>query len=137
MAGAKSNQRLYIYKRLKIKAMSSNQLFGGSICLTDLNEYARKGHSAFSKARNGKIYCNMLTWLNDEKDEYGNNMSHQLSSTKDMRAKEGKIYIGNSKHLETSKPVSARDIPDDNDFDNVPVRSKDSSQQDAANDLPF
>ena len=99
-----------------------NNLFGGSICLTDLNDQARAGHSAFSKARNGKIYVNILTWLNEEKDEYGNIMSHQLSSSKDMRDKEGKIYIGNSKPLETSKPVDKKDIPKDDDFSNIPVR---------------
>lgn len=116
--------------------MSSNQLFGGSLCLTDLNELARKGHSAFSKSvKNGKIYVNMLTWLNDEKDEFGNNMSHQLSSTKDMRDKEGKIYIGNSKKLETSKPVSQKDIPSDDDFSNIPIRT--SKIDEPADDLPF
>lgn len=117
---------------------SSNQLFGGSICLTDLNDQARKGHSAFSKAQNGKIYINILTWLNDEKDKFGNVMSHQLSSTKDMREKEGKIYIGNSKPLETNKPVSANDLPADNDFSNIPVRKKEeNSFSDAVDDLPF
>lgn len=38
-----------------------NQLFGGSICLTELVEQAKKGHSGFSKAQNGKVYCNILT----------------------------------------------------------------------------
>lgn len=116
--------------------MSSNQLFGGSICLTDLNDYARKGHSAFSKStKNGKIYVNMLTWYNQEKDEYGNNMSHQLSSSKDAREREGKIYIGNSKQLETSKPVSQSDIPSDSDFNNIPERQSQNTAP--ADDLPF
>lgn len=38
-----------------------NQLFGGSLCLTEMIEQAKKGHSAFSKAQNGKVYCNILT----------------------------------------------------------------------------
>lgn len=118
----------------------NNQLFGGSICLTDLNDQARKGHSAFSKAQNGKIYINILTWLNEEKDKFGNIMSHQLSSSKDMREREGKVYIGNSKPLESSKPVNGGDIPPENDFNNIPVRTKDETNNFSApiaDDLPF
>lgn len=114
-----------------------NNLFSGSICLTDLNDHARNGHSAFSKARNGKIYVNILTWLNEEKDEYGNVMSHQLSSSKDMREKEGKVYIGNSKPLETSKPVNAKDIPSEDSFNNIPERKKQSDGVSSDDDLPF
>lgn len=109
----------------------SNQLFGGSICLTDLIDQAKKGHSAFSKAQNGKVYCNILTWLNEKEDKYGNIMSHQLSSNKDMREAEGLIYIGNSKALQSSKPVTSRDI--DDDLSNVSERVR----ADAKDDLPF
>lgn len=113
-----------------------NQLFGGSICLTEMVEQAKKGHSAFSKAQNGKVYCNILTWLNEKEDKYGNIMSHQLSSQKDMREVEGLIYIGNSKALQSSKPVTKNDI--DDDFSNVPVREKQSSNTDnEPDDLPF
>lgn len=116
-----------------------NQLFGGSLCLTDLIEKAKQGHSAFSKAQNGKVYVNILTWINDSPDKYGNSMSHQLSSTKEMREEEGKIYIGNSKKLETNKPVSSGDIQDEN-FDNIQVRQKSENIAEVANaadDLPF
>lgn len=109
-----------------------NTLFGGSICLTELIEQAKKGHSAFSKAQNGKVYCNILTWLNEKEDKYGNIMSHQLSSQKDMREAEGLIYIGNSKALQTSKPVTKSDI--DDNFDNIPTRQ---SKKDDESDLPF
>lgn len=115
-----------------------NQLFGGSICLTDLIDQAKKGHSAFSKSvKNGKVYFNMLTWINDEKDKFGNNMSHQLSSSKEMREKEGKIYVGNSRALETSKPVNAKDI--DADLSNVAERAADTIPPviDTPDDLPF
>jgi hypothetical protein len=111
-----------------------NQLFGGSICLTEMVEQAKKGHSAFSKAQNGKVYCNILTWLNEKEDKYGNIMSHQLSSQKDMREVEGLIYIGNSKALQSSKPVTKNDI--DDDFSNVPVREK-QNVSDEKDDLPF
>lgn len=114
-----------------------NTLYGGSICLTDLISQAKKGHSAFSKAQNGKVYFNTLTWVNDTPDKFGNTMSYQLSSTKEMREKEEKIYIGNSKKLETNKPVSSNDIQEDN-FDNLPVRkSKQEQENEPSDDLPF
>jgi hypothetical protein len=114
-----------------------NQLFGGSICLTDLIEQAKKGHSAFSKSvKNGKVYFNMNTWINEEKDKFGNSMSHQLNSTKEKREAEGKIYIGNSKELETSKPVSANDV--DGDLGNVPERTTETAAPASGqDDLPF
>lgn len=113
-----------------------NQLFSGSICLTDLIEQAKKGHSSFSKSvKNGKVYFNMLTWINEEKDKFGNTMSHQLNSIKEKREAEGKIYVGNSKPIETTKPVTKDDINDD--ISNVPVREKIDAEPDAKNDLPF
>lgn len=113
-----------------------NTLYGGSICLTDLIDQAKKGHSSFSKAQNGKVYCNTLTWINDVPDKFGNTMSHQLSSTKERRESEGKIYIGNSKKLETNQPVSAKDIKDDQ-FDNIPVRQVKEEVNNEVDDLPF
>lgn len=115
--------------------MSRNQLFGGSICVTDLMDALKSGHSAFSKANNKKVYANILVWHNEEPDKYGNLISLQLSSTKDKRESEEKVYIGNAKKLETNKPVSANDLPDDNWSDNIPVREKQSQQPD--DDLPF
>lgn len=120
----------------------SNKLYGGSLCLTDLIKHAKHGHSAFSKAKNGKVYCNFLSWLNDVPDKYGHHMSHQLSSSQELREREGKIYIGNSKKVETSKPVKPNDI--DDDLENVPVREKQSVTEDGyqpvkepSDDLPF
>lgn len=110
-----------------------NQLFGGSLCLTEILEQDKKGHSAFSKAQNGKVYFNVLTWLNEKEDKYGNIMSHQLSSQKEMREAEGLIYIGNSKALQSSKPVTKSDV--DYNLDNIPVR--DAPSKDEKDDLPF
>jgi hypothetical protein len=87
----------------------------GSLCLTDLNEAAKKGHSAFSRSsKNGKIYCNVTMWINAETDKNGNDFSIQLSSKKDMdeadKAKfDGKkVYAGNLKHPASyeEKPVT-------------------------------
>lgn len=94
-----------------------SELLGGSLCLTDINANAKLGHSAFTKASNGKIYFNILTWLNDSPDKYGNTVSFQLNSTKEMKDAEGKIYIGNAKPLGKAEPeqLAAGDdsIPDD------------------------
>lgn len=124
-----------------------SQLLGGSICITDLMDKLKAGHSAFSKsAKNNKVYCNILVWVNPEKDEFGNNASLQLSSTKEFRESEGKIYIGNAKFIQTTKPISEKDTPKD-DWDlNVPVRELKSTETDGGDkveekdpkdDLPF
>ena len=92
-------------------------LLGGSLCLSDINANAKIGHSAFTKAQNGKIYFNINIWLNDEPDKYGNTASVQLNSTKEMRDTEGKIYIGNAKPIGVATPeplgAGSNDIPDD------------------------
>ncbi len=111
-----------------------NQLFAGSICLTDLIDKAKSGHSAFSKAQNGKVYCNILTWLNEKEDKFGNIMSHQLSSSKEMREHEGVTYIGNSKGIETKQPVKSSDINDD--LSNVKERQP-VEVNSSVDDLPF
>lgn len=95
-------------------------LLGGSLCLSDINANAKLGHSAFSKAANGKIYFNINIWLNDEKDKYGNTASIQLNSKKDLRDQEGKIYIGNAKPVEAAQPeplpAGDEDIPGDEEL---------------------
>jgi len=53
--------------------------FYGSICVSEIVELAKRKHSAFTKADNGKIYANVTIWLNDEPDKYGNVMAIQLN----------------------------------------------------------
>ena len=94
----------------------------GSICLTTLIEKAKQGHSAFSKSpKEGKVYVNYAEWINDEPNEFGQHSSLLLSSKKELKETEGKIYIGNGKKFE-NKPVTASDLPQDNWQANVPVR---------------
>ena len=45
-----------------------SKLLVGSINLTKLNNLARAANKAFSKSKNGDIYCNINVWLNDEAD---------------------------------------------------------------------
>jgi len=119
----------------------SSQFILGSICLTTLIEKAREGHSAFSKSqKDGRVYFNYAEWVNDEPNDFGQHSSLLLSSSKEMKEQEGKVYIGNGKKFE-NKPVTASDIPNDN-WDNIPVREKKTtdkelSEKEVPNDLPF
>jgi hypothetical protein len=114
-----------------------NQLLVGSLNLTKLVEKAKSGHSAFTKsAKDGNVYVNFQSWINDEPNEFGQHMSLLLNSTKDLREKEGKVYFGNAKKFDTTQPVKSNDIHDD--FSNVPIRHKeDKTFVDEKDDLPF
>ena len=60
---------------------------------------------------NGAKYLNVVVWLNDEADKYGNNASIQISQSKEEREAGGKaIYIGNLKEPQSrnNEPTSAR-----------------------------
>lgn len=106
--------------------MKENKLYSGSICVTDLLEQLRNGHSSFIKiASNGKIYCNVLLWENSELDKYNNSHSVQLNSKKEVKEKEGKVYIGNFKPVEKKNSVSNISSSDINNI--IPNES----------DLPF
>lgn len=102
----------------------------GSICLTDLVENAKKGHSAFTKGKNGKVYVNFVQWVNDEADQYGNHSSFNLGSSKDKRQAEldanggKKIYFGNAKVQEKGNAEAA------------PVTATETASLDLG-DLPF
>lgn len=52
----------------------------------------------FVKAKNGKVYYNFTVSINDETNDYGQNVSAFDSMTKEEReAKKTKVYIGNGK----------------------------------------
>ncbi len=60
---------------------------------------------------NGAKYLNVVVWVNDEPDNYGNNASIQISQSKEEREAGAKsIYIGNLKEPQsrTNEPTSAR-----------------------------
>jgi hypothetical protein len=96
----------------------------GSICLTELIEKAKQQHSAFSKAKNGKIYVNFTGWVNDNKDHF-QDFSMQLNSTQEKSEAEGKVYFGNGR----IKPNQA--APD------TTASVASASILDGINDLPF
>lgn len=87
-------------------------------------EKAKAKHSAFSKSeKNGHIYFNISQWVNDEPNEYGQHSSLLLNSSKDGKATEGKVYIGNAKRVEQTG--------------GGPVTDAVASEIPAADDLPF
>lgn len=60
---------------------------------------------------NGAKYLNVVVWLNDEADKYGNNASIQISQSKEEREAGVKaIYIGNLKEPQSrnNEPTSAK-----------------------------
>lgn len=97
----------------------ANKPMHGSICMTDLSEAFKKNHSAFNKSeKNGKLYANIVVWMNDEPDQYGNVLSFQLNSKKD--APDDKVYFGNAKMPDGVKPVQAAATLNAKDDDNLP-----------------
>lgn len=100
----------------------ANQLFYGSICLTDILEKAKGKRSAFTKAANGKIYVNINVWQNEEADKFGNSLSIQLNPSKEKKDTDEKTYIGNCKKSEGAKAISEKDADEITE---------------AVNDLPF
>ena len=95
-----------------------SKLLFGSLDFSKLLELAKAGNKAFSKAANGKIYLNLNVWINDEKDNYGNDASVQIAF-KDA-TKEEKIYCGNFKISEQQAPKpleeGSADIPEADDL---------------------
>jgi hypothetical protein len=60
---------------------------------------------------NGAKYLNVVVWINDEADQYGNNASIQIIQSKEEREAGAKaIYIGNLKEPQSrnNEPTSAR-----------------------------
>lgn len=92
-----------------------SKLLYGSVDFSKLLEMAKAGNKAFSKASNGKIYLNLNVWINDEKDQYGNDASIQ-TNFKDA-TKDEKIYVGNFKVSEFKEPEAlaenSSEIPDE------------------------
>ena len=88
-----------------------NQLFNGSICVSDIPK------DKLTQAKNGKLYLNVDIWINEEKDKYDNIGSVSVRQSKEQReAKEKKTYIGNFKKSELRQP----DAPAQNVIDDLP-----------------
>lgn len=97
-----------------------SKLYYGSICYTDLLEALKQGHSSGVRAANSKIYVNINVWVNDKKDDYGNDAAIQLNPKQDSG--DQKIYIGNLKESEKKEPtpITPADISNDGSEDDLP-----------------
>lgn len=116
-----------------------------SICVTDLVNMIKAGHSAGNIGKNGKVYANVTVWINDE-ERHGNDCGFQLNSTKDGEAKDktlngGKAtYIGNGKITldgvtgggVPANAMAGLDLPGGG-----AVPQQNAAVQQANNDLPF
>ena len=60
---------------------------------------------------NGAKYLNVVVWINDEADQYGNNVSIQVSQSKEEREQGVKaIYIGNAKEYKKESTPSSEQV---------------------------
>jgi hypothetical protein len=83
-------------------------MYSASIDLTKIGELVRAAHSAAQKGQNGKQYFNLVLWINDEADQFGNHISIQANSKKEKKEAEGKQYVGNGKRIGgDAAPVTA------------------------------
>jgi hypothetical protein len=64
--------------------------------------------SKIIKGKKGS-YINVTVFINDEKDEYGNNASVIMSQTKEEReAKTDRVYLGNGIFYGNNKPSEVK-----------------------------
>jgi hypothetical protein len=89
-----------------------SKLLTGSIDLSKIDKTKivdrDKNGNLFS---NGAKYLNVVVWINDEADQYGNNASIQISQSKEEREAGVKAtYIGNLKEPQSrnNEPTSTR-----------------------------
>ena len=69
--------------------------------------------------KNGAKYLNIVQWINDEPDQYGNHASIQIAQTKEEREQNIKpTYIGNLKTFQKQNAInnSEPDVDDDLPF---------------------
>ena len=65
----------------------------GSICLSELNELAKAGHSAFTRSQDGRIYCNFTGWCNSANDDF-KDFSANVNGKQDEKEKDAGILNG-------------------------------------------
>ena len=55
-----------------------SRLRTASLCLSDILEAAKAGHTAFSRSdKNEKVYFNIAIWDNEEVNKFGQNVSQK------------------------------------------------------------
>jgi hypothetical protein len=76
-----------------------------SICLDQLYAASKAGHPSVTKHNNGKTYINLTLWFNDKEDQYGNDISVQLTQPKDYTEKA--TYVGNGRRYKAQGAAPA------------------------------
>ena len=87
-----------------------------SICIDDLFAQSKANHPAFNKGKNGKTYCNVDIWENDQADQYGNDYSVSLYDKETKKATyvgNGKKYVAPSSKTDQNNNTSILDNIDD------------------------
>lgn len=80
-----------------------NRRFYGSINVQNIDK------TKLVKGEKG-LYSNVVVWVNDEADEFGNKMSIQLAQSKEEAdAGVDKIYLGNLKESESKVKMATED----------------------------
>lgn len=84
----------------KLNETMSKQMMTGSLCLSDIPK-----DKVFVSEKSGKKYLNIVLWVNEEPDKYGNHAAVQVGLTKEERESKAKpVYIGNLK-IQGAKPI--------------------------------
>lgn len=70
--------------------------------------------------KNGNKFVNVVMWVNDEPDQYGNHASIQQSVSKDEREQGKKIYIANLKEYNAENNSTNNANNAENNTDELP-----------------
>ena len=86
------------------------KIISASIDLTKIDKSKINNH------KNGSAYYNIVIFIKDEKDQYGNDCAISQSQSKEEReAKDKKVYIGNGKSVwdgnASSQSENKADLP--------------------------
>lgn len=97
-----------------------------SICLSDIPR------DKMSKAKNGKIYCNIIVGMRKEPDQWGRDLKVYMQPTKeDREQKKNKTYVGGGKTFIFAQGQINQ--PSDNEINEV-IPPNANNEKD---DLPF
>ena len=88
----------------------------------------------FVKGKNGKVYYNFTVSVNDETNQYGQNVSAFDSLTKEEReAGKQKTYIGNGRVLWTDGNIVVAEKKEQD----APAQVEESTDTQGSEDFPF
>ena len=91
----------------------------------------------FVKGKNGKVYYNFTISVNDETNQFGQNVSAFDSQTKEEReAKKQKVYLGNGKVVWTDDSIVVAERMDADAPKSAPAPAP-AVETASADDFPF